>query len=264
MIAVLQWNPVVFMLTAALVVATIMVPLTAWSMRRGHRDPDVVQAGLTIAGGSFIFISAFVAITVWQGERDHDQLIVKEFNSGANLAEDVIWYLKAGQMDGAVGNQVLDGLLAYGDAVRRDELPEITGLPETPGARGSLAADAALQQVEKALEIQTARTSETAVNGLWESWRGVSDSRQERLSLREPLPGALLGIMIVTALATLVLLGVFPAGDDTVVRWIVSAMGGLVVVSVFAGVMLLVYPGIKQDVRSGPIDAMNAVIATRR
>lgn len=260
---VLQWNPVSFVLLVGAVVAAILVPLTRWSLNRDTRSADLVQAGLAIAGGSFIFVSAFVAITVWQGERDHDQLIVKEFNSAANLAEDIVWYVEFGQLDRALGDRVLDGLTVYGEAVRRDELPKLTGLPDIQGSRGSSAADEALQQVEKTLDEYTAKTSEAQTIGLWESWRGISDSRLERLSLREPLPGALLGLMAVTALATLVLLGVFPAGGDTAIRWIVSAMGGLVVVSVFTGVMLLVYPGSKQDVRSGPIDAMNAVIATR-
>jgi hypothetical protein len=179
------------------------------------------------------------------------------------LADDVIWYAKVGKMDPALSDRVLDSLTAYGQAVSHDELPQLTGLPDFPGGRGSAAANAALQQVGTALNAFGLKAPELEGSGLWRSWRALADDRLERLSMREPLPPPVLAIMLTTALATLVLLGSLPHGNDMTVRWIVSALGGIVIVTVLCGVALLAYPGSKQHARMAPVMSMNEVIATR-
>lgn len=69
--------------------------------------------------------------------------------------------------------------------------------------------------------------------------------------------------MVLAALATLVLMGVYPAGQDVVLRWIAAAASGIVVVAVLVTVVMLSYPDTKQAARQDPVDAMNTVIATR-
>jgi hypothetical protein len=259
----LEWNPVLFGAVILAVAAGILIPLTRWSIGRRRSDPEVLQAAVSLASGSFIFISAFVVVTIWQGERDHEGLIVKEFAAAGNLAEDVRWFMKTGQMDPVIGNRLLDDLHAYGQAVRIDELTQVTGLPSLPAAQGSVAADRALQAVGDALDEHAARVRLPEDSALWVAWRNLSDHRVERLALRTPLPDALFGIMVVTAMSTLVLIGLYPAGGDVTVRWIAGAVSTAVVVTVMVAIVLLIDPGAKQVARQGPVDAMNIVIYDR-
>jgi hypothetical protein len=262
-VSVLQWHPAVFSAVASLIAAAILVPLTLWSIRRGARDEPVMGNALTLVGGSFFFINAFVAVTVWQAETHHEEVIVKEFAAAANLAEDVIWYMNAGQMESVLGDRVLDGLTAYGQAVREEEMPRLTGLPGLPVAQGADRADSALQAVGIALDEHAVQASVSDESSLWTWWRGLSDNRAERIALRVTLPGALFTMMTVTALATLILLGVYPVGTDIKLRWIAGVASGVVVVTVLVSVVMLGYPGTKQPARQGPIEAMSAVIAGR-
>ncbi len=86
-------------------------------------------------------------------------------------------------------------------AVREDELTEVTGLPSLPPAQGSARADNALRAVGETLDEYAANARIPNDSSLWEWWRALSDQRVERLSMRTPLPGALLGVMLVAAVA---------------------------------------------------------------
>ncbi|WP_313674411.1 hypothetical protein [Mycolicibacterium sp.] len=97
-------------------------------------------------------------------------MIVKEFGAAANLAEDVVWYLKAGQMDAALGNRMLDSLSDYGQAVREDEVPRLTG----SAAHDSHRADDALQAVGDALDEHAVQAYVADESSLWMWWRGLS------------------------------------------------------------------------------------------
>lgn len=256
-------NPFGFAVALAVLAAGILIPLTRWSVRRDRDDTMALSGAASLVGGSFIFISAFVVVTVWQGERQHEGLIVKEFAAAGNLAEDVVWYMKAGDLDAGTGNRLLDELHAYGQAVRDDELTQVTGLPALPATQGSVRANDALREVGNILDEYAAKARIPDDSSLWDWWRDLSNTRVERLSLRAPLPDALFAVMLVSAVAELVLIGVYPRGDDVAVRWIVSALSGVVVVTVLVAVVMLINPQNKQAARQGPVDALNAVIATR-
>ena len=263
MIDALMRNPVAFAAVLCAIAAGILIPLTRWSLRRERAGWTALSAAVQLVSGSFIFISAFVMVTVWQSERNHEGLIVKEFAAAANFAEDVVWYMKAGELDPTTGNLMLDDLRDYGQTVREDELTQVTGLPDLPPARGSARADLALQSVGQTLDEYAFKARIPGDSSLWQWWRELSDSRAERLAMRTPLPGALLGIMLVTAAAILILIGVCPPGEDVTVRWIAATVSGVVVVAVLVTISLLINPTGKQVARQGPVDELNAVIDSR-
>jgi hypothetical protein len=263
MVHFFNWNPVIFVALLCLVVSAILVPLTLWSLRRNRTDtnnPNVMGWGLSLVGGSFIFISAFVSITVWEHERVHDQGLVKEFNSAISLAEDVFRQMQKQKLDPAKGGQILDQLALYGSSVRTEELTRPTGLPEFPGARGAPQAAAALEQVEQLLRSADRAGS----NDLLAAWSLLKTERVERLSMEQSLPPAILGVLLVSALATLVMVGAFPCGGDAVMRWIMATLCGTVVVTIFVGVMLLLYPGSKQVTRQASVDLLDEVLLKMR
>jgi hypothetical protein len=262
MSTVLQWNPLIVVAALLIIAAAILVPLTRWSTRKGSIDANVDRV-VTIVGGGFIFISAFMANTLWQNEGYHHQLISREFAAASDLAEDVIWYSNLGEMDPALANRLLDNLQEYGRAVGQDELTQLTGLPRLPPGQGSARADAALYEVGKALDQHALSNPDMDRTNLWEFWRNLTNNRTERISLAEPLATAMFGIMAVTGLATLVLLGIYPAVGNPTKRWIATAVSGIVVVSMFAAILMLVHPAAKQAERQGPIKALHAMIATR-
>jgi hypothetical protein len=66
MVNVLTLNPVVLAVVLSALAAGITIPLTRWSVRRGRNDSTALDGAATLVCGSFIFISAFVMVTVWQ------------------------------------------------------------------------------------------------------------------------------------------------------------------------------------------------------
>ena len=259
MIRLFIWSPPVCVALLCLVVFAILVPLTLWSLRRSRTDtnnPNIMGWGLSLVGGAFIFISAFVSITVWEQERFHDQDLVKEFNAAISLAEDVAWRMKHQNLDPALGQQVLAQLAIYGKSVRMEELTRPTGLPEFPGARGSPQAAAALEQIELALRTSALKEADE----IWRTWGMLKMERVERLSMGESLPPPILGILVVIALATLVVVGAFPCGGDVAMRWIVTTACGTVVITIFVGVLLLLYPGSKQVTRQASVDLLEEAL----
>lgn len=262
MSAFLQWNPLIFTTVMAIVATAIVVPLTVWSARRGHPQFDLDRT-VTVVGSGFFLISAFVTNTVWGSEAYHHQLIVKEFAAASNLAEDVIWYTKNGEIDPALGNRLLDELQNYGNAVRDEELTQLTGMPNFPAGQGSPRATGALKEVGNVLDEHALRDPEMGTTQLWDWWRDLTNHRTERLSLSVPVAPAMFGILLVTALATLVLLGIYPAGPDRSARWIAAMVGGVVIVAMFGAVLLLLYPGTQQEARQAPVNGLNSMIATR-
>ncbi|NCZ95942.1 hypothetical protein EBZ02_02070 [bacterium] len=263
MVRLFIWNPLICVTLLFLVVSAILVPLTLWSLRRSRTDtnnPNVMGWGLSLVGGSFIFISAFVSITVWEHERVHDQGLVKEFNAAVSLAEEVFRQTQKQKLNPAQGRQILDQLALYGSSVRTEELTRPTGLPEFPGARGSPQAAAALEQVE--LFLRTDEREEAS--DLRTAWGLLKSERVERLSMESSLPSPILGILVISALATLVMVGAFPCGGDVVMRWIMATACGIVVITIFVGVMLLLCPGSKQVTRQASVDLLDEVLLKMR
>ena len=263
MVRLFIWSPLVCVALLCLAVSAILVTLTLWSLRRSRTDtnnPNIMGWGLSLVGGSFIFISAFVSMTVWEHERVHDQGLVKEFNAAISLAEDVFRQMQSQKLDPGKGRQILDQLALYGSSVRTEELTRPTGLPEFPGARGAPQAAAALERVEQFLRSAELK----GADDLWAAWNLLKSERVERLSMDQSLPPAILGILVVSALATLVMVGSFPCGGDAVMRWIMATACGIVVVTIFVGVMLLLDPGSKQVTRQASVDLLDEVLLKKR
>lgn len=274
-IADAQEHPLIFGLACAAVVAAVLVSMTRWSLRRtpnAARQP-VAFWGAGLVSASFIFTSTFVAVTVWQIEQAHDRVLVKEFSEAIELASEVIWSVEVGRLDQSRGDRVLDGLTAYGAAVARDEIPQVTGLPDAAPLRGSADAVTALRQVSDALtaiddDVNSSSSAAKSVRPdqmgqMWQAWRALHDARVERLSYHEPIPAAVLAIMAVTGLSATVLIGALPSGNDTVVRWLVATLCGIVIVVISTGIMVLSYPGLHEEQGLASVEMLNEVITTR-
>lgn len=234
------WQPIALVVMLSVL---IVVPSTLWSIRRSRSDranDNTVTAALRLAGSALVLIGGFVAIQNFQLEVQHDAVVTDELNKAESLLESSI------EVSAPLRQQLGESIKAYGKAIVSFELNRLTGLPHITGARGDTRVEAIVATVRTATEAaaqELTKASLTAeAKALRTAWRGFKDAREQRLSFRELLPASLVAVLIVCSVCTLMIVGAYPAGSSTGLKWLQSITGAVVVSTVLALQVVIVSP----------------------
>jgi hypothetical protein len=231
----------------------VVVPLTVWTLR-GSRDDrssdNVMRAALALVGSAFVFIGAFASNTAWQQERNHDGLIFSESSAADRIIDDA--EILAPDDVAALRALVAD----YLKAVIQNEYNRLTGLPGIKGASGAPSADAALDAVRGyiAERKNAGDWSKQTGEGMLAAYRALQQARQKRLAQRAAISMPVLVLVTVFGYTTLALIGLFPSGRSTPLRWAMSLSTVVIVVGVLTTIVLLVSPEAQFGARIGPAE----------
>lgn len=233
--------------------AAIVVPLTLRSLRRGSEDrsnDNVAGWALSLVGGAFIFVGTFTTVTIWDLDRTHHAAVMEEFGAATTFVQDLsginpVLVAKSKQILGS-----------YADLVDANELTEMVGIPRNPGGSGDPAAQKTIDSLFYAIEDAAKAGQITAEQRqmLIDDYEVIEKNRFARLSIRTPLPGEVLTLVLIVSIATLVLVGFYPAGSDTALRWAASITGVAVVVGVLSVITMLVSPETSYPNQIGPVE----------
>lgn len=245
--------PALVILVMIAVAAAIVVPLTLRSFRRGAEDrsnDNVAGWALSLVGGAFIFVGTFTTVTIWDLERTHHSAIMDEFGSATIFVQEL------DGIDPALVAKSKLILTTYADLVQANEFNEMVGIPRQGGGRGDAEAQETIDSLYYAI-VDAAKAGQITPEQeryLIDAYEDIEKNRFARLSIRTPLPGEILTLVIIVSVSTLVLIGFYPTGSDLALRWAVSITGVAVVVGVLSVITLLVSPETSYPNRIGPVD----------
>jgi hypothetical protein len=234
------WQPVALVTLLSL---AIVVPATMGSIRRARADrsnDNTVTAGLRLAGSALVLIGGFIAIQNFQLEVQHEALVTDELNKAQSLLE------SASPVSLPLRQQLGEAIKAYGQAIGRYELNRLTGLPHITGARGDARVETVVAGLRKAVDAAalelTSASKGAEARSLRDAWRSLLGAREQRLSYRELLPGSLVLVLMVCAVCTLVIVGAYPAGSSSGLKWMQSITGAVIVATILALQVVIVSP----------------------
>ena len=207
--AFLNLPPLLLLLIIAVPSAAIMLAAIRFSRRR---DTDKEYAPLAntsfaVIGGAFIFVGAFALVTSWENQAQLVSSVTSEFTAVTSLAEDL------GGIPGESSAQIATSLSDYATLVRETEIGYQGLVSPNPEAQRSLA----LIESSITAVAETPSLTDHQVDNLYAHMESVKDARKDRLMISVPnLPLSINILLLVSALFTLLSIGLFPA---TKVRW---------------------------------------------
>lgn len=207
--AFLNLPPLLLLLIIAVPSAAIMVCAIRFTRRR---DTDKEYAPLAntsfaVIGGAFIFVGAFALVTSWENQSHLVSSVTSEFTSVTSLAEDF------GGIPSKSSQQIAASLSDYATLVRETEIGSQGLVSPNPEAQRALA----LIEQSVTTVAETPGLTEHQVDNLYAHMEGLKDARKDRLMISVPnLPLSINILLLVSALFTLLSIGLFPT---TKVRW---------------------------------------------
>lgn len=215
----------------------IVVSLTVWMLRqdRTNRANDsTATAAIRFIGGVFVFIGSFAVVTLWGAQGILDQRVDKEFASLTLLTDDIVL------ASPAYRDRSYELLEKYSSGVRQEEFGvQLEG--GAPPVGGSAMVNDALDGYRIIIDEMEAGN----VPGV-ESLRSEVTQLQlqylDRLAWSPPFSSEILVPATIIALATLVIIGIFPAGSATWQKWAQALISTAVVVSVLSMIVVLLSP----------------------
>ncbi len=111
-----------------------------------------------------------------------------------------------------------------------------------------------MSRISRRTNVRSLGAASPTATPMETAFTNMSAARDERLAQRAPVGAVRTWVLVVFGAATLVLVGAFPAGRSTTLRWLLSATSAVIVVGVLASVVLLVSPSNSVEQRRGPAE----------
>lgn len=268
---------IIRLLVVVVPIVAIALPCAKASFRQARTGiegdyPMASAAGFV--GAAFIFIGSFANVTAWQGAGDAVGSLKRELSSLATLSESILDYQTQ-----PVLNDALATINRYVETVRTDELASSANDGTIQSAsldkRTRLTKNAALNvskstsnAVEQAaldvrnaiLNIEKADVvNERDLERMLVQVGEFQEARRDRISQTWPLvPDVVMLSLLLVTLATVIVVGRFPAGRSPTLKWLQVWSSATVIAAVWFAVLSTQNLTMSNPAISGPIEAFIA------
>lgn len=224
----------------AAAILLILLPLLALTIilvvtmgRTDHEvraNDNVATAAIRLIGGSFIFVSAFATVVLWQESSRLANTVGLEFGH----ASVIVNQLSAQEVAGT--DEIVNHLRTYAMIVKDSELVSSTVAATNDGANEQVFE--ATRGIVKLDAAGTIESDDTKV--LFDSLAGMTLARNSRLSQPYPLlPLPIFALVVVLGVSTIIIAAMYPTGPDRRLKWIQSLLAFVVVAGLLGTVTFL-------------------------
>jgi hypothetical protein len=233
--AFLNLPPMVLVVIITIPAVIIMWVSIRFSLRRGADSDftDFANSALAVVGGAFIFVAAFAVVTSWETQSRLESSVTSEFTSVTSLAEDL------GAIPSESSKTIALSLVDYATLVKETEI----------GAQGVVAANPEAQKALAVIEASVTQTAESPgltdhqVDNLYNHMEAVKDARKDRISISVPnLPLSLNVMLALSAVLTLLGIGLYPASRIPWLKYFYGGATTLVTIALIVAVLILQSP----------------------
>lgn len=230
-----------FLIILAVAVPSLLIALifARVALRRPPADrsaDNTATAAIRLVGGAFIFFSAFSTMSAWQGVNHLLADVTREFHILGTIADDIE---RVKPMSRA---RLAPHMVEYAQIVRTEELgPD--GFPTR--SRNAAKKLAEIEQMIDTVLSGTLPDDHTRVAKLVDHLEDFKDTRKDRLSRPSPMvPPVVLMLLVIVGMLTLMIVGLYPAPPDRLMKWVQVISSALVVAGLMATVLLLESPSL--------------------